>query len=170
MEDKVYYKHFIIGGFMELSKSLQEYSFERVTRETIDPLVDLALELWPDNERENLLIDTLLLLDDLESNFFLVCKNFNQYMGFIHVSLRHDYVEGADFSPTAFIEGIYVKENFRGIGIAKKLVEFGEVWSREKGCSQLASDIELNNKCSFDFHSSIGFKEVNRIICFIKNI
>ncbi|WP_261856632.1 aminoglycoside 6'-N-acetyltransferase [Clostridium folliculivorans] len=155
---------------MEFSISLQEYSFERVTRETINHLVDLALELWPDNERENLLRDTLLLLDDLENNIFFVCKNINQYIGFIHVSLRHDYVEGAYFSPTGFIEGIYVKESFRGIGIARKLVEYGEAWSREKGCSQLASDIELNNKCSFNFHNSIGFKEVNRIICFIKNI
>ncbi|GFZ29497.1 aminoglycoside N(6')-acetyltransferase type 1 [Clostridium zeae] len=155
---------------MEYSKSFQEYNFERVNHEKINPLVDLALELWPDNERENLLRDTLVLLDDSDNNIFFVCRKFDQYVGFIHVSLRHDYVEGANFSPTGFIEGIYVKESFRGVGIARKLVEYGEAWSCEKGCSQLASDIELNNKCSFDFHNSIGFQEVNRIICFIKNI
>ncbi|GFP75803.1 aminoglycoside 6'-N-acetyltransferase [Clostridium fungisolvens] len=155
---------------MEFSKSLQEYSFERVNQETINSLVDLELELWPDNERESLLRDTFVLLDNSDNNIFLVCRKSNQNVGFIHVSLRHDYVEGADFSPTGFIEGIYVEESFRGIGIARKLVECGEVWCREKGCRQLASDIELNNKGSFDFHNSIGFEETNRIICFLKNI
>ena len=50
------------------------------------------------------------------------------------------------------------------------LVECVEDWGKEKGCSEMASDCELDNYLSVDFHKALGFKEANRLVCFIKGI
>ena len=45
-----------------------------------------------------------------------------------------------------------------------------EKWAKEKGCSEFASDCELENDESLKFHIAMGFEEANRIICFKKDI
>ena len=45
-----------------------------------------------------------------------------------------------------------------------------EKWAKEKGCSEFASDCDLDNDVSLAFHINMGFTEVNRIICFTKQI
>ena len=84
--------------------------------------------------------------------------------------LRHDYVEGCKTSPVGYLEGISIHEEYRHQGIARKLVSECEQWAREKGCSEFASDCELTNISSWNFHLSVGFQEENRIICFRKTL
>ena len=57
---------------------------------------------------------------------------------------------------------------FRRRGIAKALLTACEQWAREKGCREFASDCELSNDQSLSFHLRSGFREANRIICFVK--
>ncbi|MCR5611334.1 MAG: GNAT family N-acetyltransferase [Clostridiales bacterium] len=83
---------------------------------------------------------------------------------------RRDYVEGCETSPVGYLEGVGVKEGFRRRGIARKLVLECEQWAREKGCTEFASDCELKNTASLDFHLGVGFREENRIICFKKSL
>ena len=45
-----------------------------------------------------------------------------------------------------------------------------EKWARDMGCCEFASDCELTNENSLKFHLSMGFDEVNRIICFKKSM
>ncbi len=59
---------------------------------------------------------------------------------------------------------------WREKGIARRLLEKGQEWARAKGCSEMGSDIELNNDASYHFHTRVGFQEANRVICFIKDI
>ncbi len=99
-----------------------------------------------------------------------IYKLNNEYIGFINLSIRTDYVEGSNSSPVGFVEGIYVKPEYRNKGIAKKLIIKGEEWAKSKGCTQIGSDIEMDNDISYKFHQKVGFNEANRIICFIKDI
>ena len=99
-----------------------------------------------------------------------MAKDQDNYIGFIHSTLRTDYVEGSDASPTAYIEALYVKEKYRKHGTAKQLLFFSEEWAKKKGCKQLASDTELHNIASIEFHKKNEFNEVNRIVCFIKDL
>lgn len=46
----------------------------------------------------------------------------------------------------------------------------GEQWAKSLGCTELASDAELDNVDSHDFHKKIGFHEAGRIVAFIKKI
>ncbi len=89
---------------------------------------------------------------------------------FAQCSLRNDYVEGTDSSPVGYLEGVFVKEEYRNKGYAKELLLTCEKWAKDMGCSEFASDCELTNENSLKFHLSAGFDEVNRIICFRKNI
>lgn len=90
----------------------------------------------------------------------------DQLVGFVSLSLRHDYVEGTSSNPVGYIEGIYVNEDHRKEGVARELIEFAKIWSIERGCREMASDCLLNNVDSLAFHTSIGFKEAERIIHF----
>lgn len=51
---------------------------------------------------------------------------------FANIALRHDYVEGTETSPVGYLEGVYVKENYRKKGYARELVEVCEKWARKK--------------------------------------
>ena len=79
-------------------------------------------------------------------------------------------MEGCENSPVGYLEGVSVKEEYCQQGIARKLVSECEQWAREKGCTEFASDCELTNTASLNFHLAIGFQEENRIICFKKKL
>jgi len=135
----------------------------------LNELTELALKLWPDNEQEHLRAEFEELLDSERDILYLAIVE-SGFVGFIHMSLRVDYVEGSNSSPVGYIEGIYVEENYRNRGISKRLVEDGEQWSKSLGCHQIASDTQLDNVISQEFHKKIGFKEAGRIVAFIKDI
>ena len=79
-------------------------------------------------------------------------------------------MEGTDSSPVGYLEGIYVAEEYRKHGIARELLAACERWAKEKGCTEFASDCELDNTQSLQFHLNVGFEEANRIICFTKKL
>jgi aminoglycoside 6'-N-acetyltransferase I len=101
----------------------------------------------------------------------LICKTDEGIAaGFANISIRKDYVEGSNSSPVGYIEGIYVKPEFRKQGIAKNFVEMAEDWSRDRGCKELGSDTEIENVESQKFHRRIGFTRESTIMHFIKAI
>jgi aminoglycoside 6'-N-acetyltransferase I len=79
-------------------------------------------------------------------------------------------VEGTESSPVGYLEGVFVKEEYRKRGYAKELLCACEMWAKDMGCTEFASDCELDNTGSLKFHIAMGFVEANRIICFKKNI
>ena len=89
-------------------------------------------------------------------------------IGFAQCQLRFDYVEGTRSSPVGYLEGVFVDAPYRAQGYGKQLVAACEMWAKEKGCSEFASDCELSNQQSLAFHLHSGFTEANRIICFTK--
>ena len=91
-------------------------------------------------------------------------------VGFAQCQLRHDYVEGCDTSPVGFLEGIYVDGTHRHGGIAKALLSACEDWARSVGCSEFASDCELDNHVSLEWHLKAGFQEMGRTIWFAKKL
>ena len=91
-------------------------------------------------------------------------------MAFVNLSLRRDYVAGAVSRPVAYVEGIYVEPELRHMGVARALIKLAEAWGKAKGCTQLASDVLLENTVSQAFHVAVGFQEVNRTVSFIKTI
>ena len=128
----------------------------------------LACELWPDNRPEDLLAEWEALAPGEGAVFAAVEDGVTA--GFAQCQLRRDYVEGTDSSPVGYLEGIYVREAFRGRGLARALLQACEGWARGRGCAQFASDCELGNAGSIAFHLGAGFAEANRIGCFTKRL
>lgn len=131
-------------------------------------LAKLAIQLWNnhtlsdlENEFKNLITNNTAFFMDYEDNIPIA---------FAQISLRNDYVEGTNSSPVAYVEGIFVDNRYINKGIAKDLINKCEIWARENGCKQIASDCEIANDTSYNFHLSCGFEEVNRIICFKKEL
>jgi len=132
-----------------------------------EALVGLMLKLWPDADHAKLLNETAGQMVDGKNAFFLAACGENP-AGFCHVSLRYDYVESCATSPVGFLEGIFVEEDFRRHGAAKALVAAAEKWAAGCGCTEFASDRELENELSEKFHLGVGFREANRIVCYLK--
>ncbi len=89
--------------------------------------------------------------------------------GFAEVSIR-GYAEGCATDRVAYLEGWFVEAAHRGRGIGAALVAAVENWAKAQGCVELASDTELHNDDSAGAHRALGFVEVERIICFRKDL
>lgn len=130
---------------------------------------ELALVLWPKHLLEELEEDMSNYILGEDSAVFI--KYYEDIpVGFAQCTLRRDYVEGCESSPIGYLEGIFVREDYRKKDIGRQLVQSCEEWSKLKGCIDFASDCEINNIGSFYFHKKVGFTEANRIICFHKKI
>lgn len=127
----------------------------------------LAHRLWPEAEAQEL-TDMYSDMAAQEDAAIFLAYEAEKPIGFAQVQLRHDYVEGTDSSPVGYLEGIYVEAAWRHQGCAKQLLAQCEAWAKEKGCTEFASDCELDNLDSLHFHQAMGFAEANRIICFTK--
>lgn len=132
-------------------------------------LVSMAMDLWPGHEVDELKEEFREYLTSGKYQFLLAVED-HEPVAFIQLSNRHDYVEGSTSTPVGYVEGIYVKPEHRRKGIARKLIAAGEKWAKSKGCTQMASDVEIDNTDSLLFHLNIGFKETNRLIALIKDL
>lgn len=140
----------------------------RATGEVLPQAAALACELWPGHTAQEFLLE-FEAFSPGEGAVFLAVED-GAPAGFAQCQLRHDYVEGTDSSPVGYLEGIYVREPYRGRGLARALLRACEGWAAEQGCAQFASDCELDNAGSIAFHLGAGFAEANRIVCFTKRL
>lgn len=129
----------------------------------------LALSLWPEHEKQELETEMEAYLKKEDAAVFMVYKD-GFPAGFAICQLRRDYVEGTKTSPVGYLEGLFVEKPFRGKGYGARLLNACEIWAKEQGCTEFASDCELSNTKSFAFHMKTGFKEVNRTVSFIKKL
>lgn len=141
----------------------------KATETNLNDWVKMGIQLWPhctDEELRTIFLD--ILRSDKEEGLLYYLDN--EYVGFINVSIRSDYVSGSTSSPVGYVEGIYVKPEYRNRSIARELVRAGELWSSNRGCKEMGSDALIDNMISYDFHKKVGFDEVERVVCFIKDI
>ena len=141
----------------------------KATGEDAKTLAALAIQMWDSHELQELAEEFSEMLDGKIAACFIGYDR-NDPIAFAQCSLRHDYVEGTDSSPVGYLEGIFVTEKYRQQGIARELLSACEAWAGEMNCTEFASDCELTNEESLQFHMSVGFQEVNRIICFRKSL
>ena len=137
-----------------------------VTKENENAWAEICVELWSE-----LTVDSVLRMshEGLFKNEFLYLDD-GKPAAFLSLSLRSDYVEGTNSRLTGYVEGLYVRPEFRRKGIAGKMIKHAKRWSEEFGCTELASDCTIDNEASQAFHKEMGFKETNRIVCYIATL
>ena len=69
-----------------------------------------------------------------------------------------------------YIEGIYVCKAYRRNQVAIQLVDHAVAFFKKQGFTEIGSDTEIENEVSQFWHKSIGFKEVERCVHYIKKI
>jgi aminoglycoside 6'-N-acetyltransferase I len=155
-----------------LKDGIRMISIREVTRADADAWRKLRHALWPDtseiehrDEIERFLAGTareplaVLLAEDATGTI----------VGLAELSIR-SYAEGCHSGRVAFLEGWYVAEEFRRRGVGKALVAAAERWGIAQGCTEFASDTQVDNDISAAAHRQCGFTEVEVIRCFRKEL
>lgn len=142
----------------------------KITQDDFKEWLELALRLWSDDSPSQMQVSLTNILNSPREVAFLVRDDQKNAIAFINLSLRSDYVPGATHSPVAYVEGIYVKDEYRNQGVGKALIQFAQQWALNQGCIELASDALIENTASHEFHKKIGFQEVERTVFFIKSV
>jgi aminoglycoside 6'-N-acetyltransferase I len=87
--------------------------------------------------------------------------------GFAELAIR-DYANGCTSRPVPFLEGIFVRKEFRRRGIGARLVAHVERFAVARGFTEMGSDAEIANLASHAAHRSWGFGETERVVYFRK--
>ena len=142
---------------------------KKATIDDIENLISLAMLPWQGKKSNDLEID---LRDYVTSNSKAAFIYFDNDLpsGFAICGLRYEYIKGTKSSPIGYLEGIYVIPKYRRLGIGTNLLLNCENWARNLGCIEFASQCEITDMESHNFHINSGFQETNRNICFGKNI
>jgi aminoglycoside 6'-N-acetyltransferase I len=134
-----------------------------------DDWLRMRQNLWSDSSLEEHRQEIKELLTD-SSN----CAQFMAYsragiaLGFAEASIRHEYVNGTNSSPVAYLEGVYVEPLARRTGVGAALIEAVAVWGKTKGCEELASDVPFENQVSQNAHLALGFVATERVVFFVR--
>ena len=129
----------------------------------------LRAELWPDDAIEDHRAEVAeALASERDLVAYVAEAPDGRLAGFVEAALRHDYVNGCDTSPVAFVEGLYVRPEFRHAQVGRALCDAVADWGRRRGCEELASDALADNLESHAFHKAIGFEETERVVYFRK--
>ncbi|HOF90051.1 MAG TPA: GNAT family N-acetyltransferase [Armatimonadota bacterium] len=134
----------------------------QVTESDSDRWLDLRQQLWPTESRAELSEEmNRLLASDAEEVAFAAEDDDGTLVGLIEGSLRL-HAPGCETSPVGYIEGWYVKPKYRRYGIGRILVERLEIWARERGCTEMASDTDSDYPISAVAHERLGYRETVR--------
>jgi aminoglycoside 6'-N-acetyltransferase I len=109
------------------------------------------------------------ILGDVRWGVFVARIDSGAVVGFLEVCLR-GYAEGAESSPVGYLEGLYLDAEYRRQGIGAALVRAGEQWAWSRGCREMASDAQIDNAVSIEMHKHMGYREVERQVCFLKRL
>lgn len=138
-----------------------------IRRTDRDEVVRMRMALWPDSTPEE--VDALLERPHEAYTVLVAVRADGRLAAFAEVGTRA-YAEGCDTSPVAYLEGIWVDRDARRSGVAVGLVRQAEAWARSRGLTEMASDAEIANRVSLQFHRAAGFQEVERIVCFRRDL
>jgi aminoglycoside 6'-N-acetyltransferase I len=131
--------------------------------------------LWPHAELHELARDVSLFLAAPETPpptlhaVFVCAREGAGLCGFVEVSIR-PYAEGCETNRVGYVEGWYVDPDQQRHGIGRQLIAAAEQWARSQGCTEMASDAELDNTLSQQAHQKLGYEEVERSVHFRKSL
>lgn len=155
----------MVAGFNHHPMNLCE-----VSDDNFSEWLAMGLALWPHHKKAELEEEFRSDLKSGKHKQWLARNGDGEYVGFVNFSLRSDYVQGAASSPVGYVEGIYVKPEYRKRGVAKALIGQAEEWAKMQGCKELGSDAELSNSDSQEFHENLGFKKAAVIVHYTRKI
>jgi aminoglycoside 6'-N-acetyltransferase I len=132
-------------------------------------LAEMRSLLWPDSSLDQQLreVDAVLstgISGTLPGAILVSHGEDGMLTGFLEVDQR-SHADGCDpAQPVGYVEGWYVREGFRGIGVGRALMSAAEEWARAQRCVEMASDVLIENEGSLRAHDALGFEVVDRCV------
>lgn len=140
----------------------------RAKTEDVPDWLRMHYALWPEGSLAEHEADIRAMLSSEDKGVTFICEaEDGRVQGFVEVSIRN-FAEGCSTDRVGYIEGWYVEESARLQGIGRKLFEAAESWAISQGCTEMGSDVMLDNLISQQAHERLGYKEVERIVCYMK--
>ena len=127
------------------------------------------ITLWPHLDIAEAKAEATAMLQDPDQQAYGAFTQDGAMIGFVEVSLRA-YAEGCESSPVGYLEGWFVAAEHRRSNLGRMLVQAAEDWSRARGCSEMASDVLLDNPISQHAHIRLGYEEVERVVLYRKGL
>lgn len=142
----------------------------KVQRKDFKEWLLMNQELSPLAERKDLIENFDGFFRKRKGAAFVCRSEEGEPAAIANVSFRTDYVEGAHEYPIPYLEGIFVRKEFRGEGVGEYILEIVERWLKGKGYKEIASDTSVKNIQSQKFHKAVGFKKAQESVHYIKPI
>src|SRR5579859_2823747 len=120
-------------------------------------LAAMRNQLWPEGSLEKHLGELNNIISSGMNGILpmaiLVALDENSALtGFLEAGMR-SHADGCDEAhPVGYVEGWFVREEFRNRGVGKELMLAAEDWARAQGCIDLASDALIDNLPSEHAH------------------
>lgn len=128
--------------------------------------------LWPESAVQSHAKDIRAYFDGTVHEplqVLMAVDDEGKVIGLAELSIRN-YAEGCETNRVAYLEGWYVEPHSRRRGIGAALLKAAEDWGVAQGCTEFASDSQLDNDVSARAHHALGFQESATIRCFRKSI
>jgi aminoglycoside 6'-N-acetyltransferase I len=141
----------------------------------LDQLARLLEALWPTSSAEEHAKELRLILGNkatlivtMPIEIFVAEVSDGTLVGFVEVDLR-SHADGCNpAQPVGYVEGWYVGEDHRQLGIGKQLLDKAEDWARGHRCIEMASDALITNETSQLAHEALGYEVVDRCVHYRK--
>ncbi|MEQ1605554.1 MAG: aminoglycoside 6'-N-acetyltransferase [Pyrinomonadaceae bacterium] len=143
------YHHFTIRGLSE--SDLSEW-------------LRLRLLLWDETSEDDHKSEMVDIIEHSDTQLVAVADFGDDRLGgFLEASIR-SHVEDCETENVGYLEGWFVESRYRRLGVGRELVAFAEGWARGKGCTEMASDAEIDNDVSLQAHVNLGYNETSRLV------
>lgn len=144
--------------------SITPFRIRELTGNDLSEWLRLRLLLWDETSEEDQKAEMVDIIDHRESQFVAVADAGNgRLCGFLEASIR-SHVEDCETDHVGYLEGWFVDPDYRRHGVGRELVAFAERWARARGCSEMASDAEIDNEASLAAHTKLGYGETSRLV------
>jgi aminoglycoside 6'-N-acetyltransferase I len=148
---------------------MTEFAIREMTEADRAAWAAMRHALWPEASVQEHASDVEVLLDTPDAWGFIAEAKDGRLAGFAEVALRN-YANGCASRPVPFLEGIWVKAEFRRQGLGRALIAHIEAFLAARGFHELGSDAYLDDTRSHDAHKGWGFEETERVVYFRKVI
>jgi GNAT superfamily N-acetyltransferase len=126
----------------------------------LEQLADLLAELFtlendfhPDREKQ--LCGLRLILDNPVLGKLFVLRDQGMVAGMANVLVTISTAEGCR---VAMLEDVIVRNEYRGKGLGRRLVEHILNWARTEGMARVTLLADRDNKAALDFYRKLGFE------------
>ncbi len=124
----------------------------------------LRLQLWDETVEDDHKSEMVDIIEHSDTQLVVVADfSDGRLGGFLEASIR-SHVEDCETENVGYLEGWFVETPYRQIGLGREMVAFAEAWAREKGCTEMASDAEIDNEISLQAHEKLGYAETSRLV------